>query len=152
LLTLSVRAEVGRTRDFAIFYRTNALSRQIEHSLREHVVPYQIVNGLEVYRRKEIKDTPAYLHLLNIPRSDVALLRVINTPTRGIGKATVDRLRDHARMKGLPLLEAARQAGVAEAISKKAAVAVAKFVAMFDRLGEAVHGNVEEIVGLVLSE
>ena len=60
-------------------------------------VPYQIVNGLEFYQRKEIKDVLAYLHLLNNPRSDVALLRVINTPTRGIGKATIDRLRDHAR-------------------------------------------------------
>jgi DNA helicase II / ATP-dependent DNA helicase PcrA len=147
-----IRRNGRRPRDFAIFYRTNALSRQLEHALREHVVPYQIVNGLEFYQRKEIKDILAYLHLLNNPRSDVALLRIINTPVRGIGKATVDRLRDHARMKGLPLLEAARQAGVVEGLSKKSAVAVAKFVSMFDRIGEAVHGPIEEIVGLVLSE
>jgi DNA helicase II / ATP-dependent DNA helicase PcrA len=141
-----------RPRDFAVFYRTNALSRQIEHSLREHVIPYMIVNGLEFYQRKEIKDVLAYLHLLNNPRSDVALLRIINTPVRGIGKATIDRLRDFARLKGLPLLEAGRRAGIIEGLSKKSAVAVAKFVAMFDRLGEAVHGPIEEIVGLVLSE
>jgi DNA helicase II / ATP-dependent DNA helicase PcrA len=141
-----------RPRDYAIFYRTNALSRQIEHALREHVIPYQIVNGLEFYQRKEIKDILAYLHLLNNPRSDVALLRVINTPTRGIGKATVDRLRDFARMKGLPLLEAARQAGIIEGLPKKSAVAVARFVAIFDQLGEAVHGAIEHIVGLVLSK
>src|SRR6185369_2053450 len=148
----AIHKESRRARDFAVFYRTNALSRQIEHSLREHVVPYQIVNGLEFYQRKEIKDILAYLHLLNNPRSDVALLRVINTPMRGIGKATVDRLRDYARMNGLPLLEAARRAGIIEGLSKKSAVAVAKFVALFDRIGEAVHGAVEEIVGLVLSE
>ena len=141
-----------QAREFAIFYRTNALSRQIEHSLREYVVPYQIVNGLEFYQRKEIKDILAYLHLLNNPRSDVALLRIINTPTRGIGKSTVDRIREFARQKGLPLLEAARRAGVVEGLPKKSAVAVARFVAMFDRLGEAVHGAIEEIVGLVLSE
>jgi DNA helicase-2/ATP-dependent DNA helicase PcrA len=141
-----------RPRDFAIFYRTNALSRQLEHALRDHVLPYQIVNGLEFYQRKEIKDILAYLHLLNNPRSDVALLRIINTPTRGIGKATVDRLRDHARMKGLPLLEAARQAGIIEGLSKKSAVAVAKFIAIFDRLSESIHNPIEEIVGLILSE
>src|SRR5262245_24841873 len=117
-----------RPRDFAIFYRTNALSRQLEHALREHVVPYQIVNGLEFYQRKEIKDILAYLHLLNNPRSDVALLRIINTPARGIGKATIDRLRDFARMNGLPLLEAARRAGIVAGLSKESAVAVAKFV------------------------
>src|SRR5207237_9738544 len=78
--------------------------------------------------------------------------RIINRPTRGIGKATIDRLRDHARMKGLPLLEAARQAGIVEGLPKKSAVAVAKFVALFDRLSLAVHGAIEEIVGLVLSE
>jgi DNA helicase-2/ATP-dependent DNA helicase PcrA len=150
-IATAVRSHGRRPRDFAIFYRTNALSRQIEHALRDHVIPYQIVNGLEFYQRKEIKDILAYLHLLNNPRSDVALLRVINTPTRGIGKATVDRLRDHARMKVLPLLEAARQAGIALGISKKSAVAVARFVALFDRLRLAVHGNIEEIVGLVLS-
>ncbi|MBW8885598.1 MAG: ATP-binding domain-containing protein, partial [Planctomycetia bacterium] len=72
--------------------------------------------------------------------------------TRGIGKATIDRLRDFARMNGLPLLEAARRAGIVEGLSKKSAVAVAKFVALFDRLGEAIHGAIEEIVGLVLSE
>src|SRR5262249_43506005 len=147
-----VRRGNRRPRDFAIFYRTNALSRQIEHSLREQVIPYQIVNGLEFYQRKEIKDILAYLHLLNNPRSDVALLRVINTPTRGIGRATVDRLKDHTPRKGLPLHEPARKAGIVEGISKKSAVAVAKFVALFDRLGTAVHGAVEEIVGLVLSE
>jgi DNA helicase-2/ATP-dependent DNA helicase PcrA len=151
-ISSDVRAGRRRPRDFAIFYRTNALSRQFEHALREQVIPYQIVNGLEFYQRKEIKDVLAYLHLLNNARSDVALLRIINTPTRGIGKATVDRLRDFARITGLPLLEAARRAGVIEGLAKKAAVSVAKFVAIYDRLGEAVHGPVEEIVGRVLAD
>src|SRR5213078_3606044 len=110
----AIHKESRRARDFAVFYRTNALSRQIEHSLREHVVPYQIVNGLEFFQRKEIKDVLAYLHLLNNPRSDVALLRIINTPTRGIGKSTIVKLQDHARQRSLPLLDAAREAGLVE--------------------------------------
>ncbi|NQT37188.1 MAG: UvrD-helicase domain-containing protein, partial [Planctomycetes bacterium] len=74
-----------RPRDFAIFYRVNALSRSLEFALRNEGVPYQMVNGLEFFQRAEIKDILAYLHLLNNPRDDVALLRVINKPARGIG-------------------------------------------------------------------
>jgi len=147
-----IHAGRRRARDFAIFYRTNALSRQIEHSLREHVIPYQIVNGLEFYQRKEIKDVLAYLHLLNNPRSDVALLRIINTPTRGIGKSSIQKIQAHARNKQIPLLDAAREAGLIRELNKKSALSIAKFVAMYDRLGEAVLAPLEEIVGKVLSE
>ena len=152
--TIASEVQSGRRRprDFAIFYRTNALSRQFEHALRDHVVPYQIVNGLEFYQRKEIKDVLAYLHLLNNPRSDVALLRIINVPARKIGKASVGKLSDFARLKGLPLLEAARRAGIVEDLGKAAAIAIARFVAMYDRLGEAMHGSVEELVGRVLTD
>ncbi|MCH5373058.1 MAG: UvrD-helicase domain-containing protein, partial [Planctomycetes bacterium] len=83
--------------DFAVFYRINALSRSLEHAMRSLGIPYQIVNGLEFYQRKEIKDVLAYLQLLNNPRNDFALLRIINTPTRGIGKKSVERLMNHSR-------------------------------------------------------
>ena len=69
-----VRAGRRRPRDFAIFYRVNALSRAVEFALREQGVPYQIVNGVEFYQRKEIKDVLAYLTLLNNPRDDVAFI------------------------------------------------------------------------------
>lgn len=141
-----------RARDFAVFYRINALSRQIEHALREHVIPYQIVNGLEFFQRKEIKDVLAYLQLINNPRSDVALLRIINTPTRGIGKSTIARIQQHAREQGLPLLDAAREIGLIGGLAKKSTIAVAKFVALFDKLGEAATLPVEEIVGRVLHD
>jgi DNA helicase-2/ATP-dependent DNA helicase PcrA len=116
------------------------------------VIPYQIVNGLEFYQRKEIKDVLAYLHLLNNPRSDVALLRIINTPTRGIGKSSLQKLQEHARRKQIPLLDAAREAGLIKELNKKSALAIAKFVAMYDRLGESVLAPLEEIVGKVLTE
>jgi DNA helicase-2/ATP-dependent DNA helicase PcrA len=147
-----VQAGGRRPRDFAIFYRTNALSRQFEHALRDHVLPYQIVNGLEFYQRKEIKDVMAYLQLLNNPASDVAFLRIINVPARKIGKASVNKLADYARQRGLPLGEAARQAGLVPGLGKAATIAFAKFVAMLDRLGESLHGSVEELVGRVLTE
>ena len=141
-----------RPRDFAIFYRVNALSRALEFALRDQGVPYQMVNGLEFFQRKEIKDILAYLHLLNNPHDEVALMRVINTPPRGIGKTTVGRLSDYAVRKGLPLLEAARHASQIPAIGVGPAARLGRFVALFDRLAAAVDGPIEEILGLVLSQ
>jgi DNA helicase-2/ATP-dependent DNA helicase PcrA len=152
LMADAIRTGRRRPRDFAVFYRINALSRQFEQALREHVIPYQIVNGLEFFQRKEIKDVLAYLHLINNPRSEAAFLRIVNTPPRGIGKSTIGRLQEHAAQRGISLVDAAREAGVALGINKKSAIAVAKFVAMFDRLCLAAHAPVEEIVGTVLAE
>jgi DNA helicase II / ATP-dependent DNA helicase PcrA len=141
-----------RPSDFAVFYRVNALSRAFEFALRERGVPYQMVNGLEFFQRKEIKDILSYLHLLNNPQDGIALRRVINTPPRGIGKTTVDRLSEYADRHGLPLLEAARQAGRIESIKARPAGLLAKFVALFDRLSAVVAGPIEELLGLVLAE
>jgi DNA helicase-2/ATP-dependent DNA helicase PcrA len=147
-----VRAGRRNPRDFAIFYRVNALSRSLEFALRAEGIAYQMVNGLEFYQRREIKDTLAYLHLLNNPRDDNAFLRVINTPPRGIGKSTIGRLVDHAVAKRMSLLEAARESGMIESLNKRAAVAVARFVALYDRLVLVSAGPVEEIMGHVLNE
>lgn len=147
-----VRSEERRPRDFAILYRANALSRALEHALREQGVPYQIVNGLEFYQRKEIKDVLAYLRLINNPRDNQALERIINVPTRGIGKSTIDKLRVRAAQRGLSLLEAARESGLIAGLAKKSAVSVARFVALFDRLNERATAPIEEILGHVLTE
>ncbi len=105
-----VDAGSRRFRDVAIFYRINALSRYLEHTLHERRIPYQILNGFEFYQRKEVKDVVAYLQLINNPQDDMALLRIINMPPRGLGKVTVSRLSDFARAGRLPLLEAAQAA------------------------------------------
>jgi len=141
-----------RPRDIAIFYRVNSLSRSFEHSLRDHGVPYQILKGLEFYQRKEVKDVIAYLRLLNNPRDNVAMRRIINTPRRGIGRTTLDRLNNHAEQFRISLLDAAREAGLIESLSKRSAVLVAKFVAMYDRLAMHRMAPVEEIMGHVLVE
>ncbi len=152
MIETEVRAGRRRPRDFAIFYRTNALSRSLEFALREFSIPYQMVNGLEFYQRKEIKDVLAYLHLLNNPRDDVAFARIINTPPRGIGRGTIARLQEYAELsRHCRCLGAAREAGLIEGLNKRAAVAVAKFVSMFDHLSLVATAPVEEIIGRVLS-
>jgi len=140
-----------RPRDFAIFYRVNALSRSIELALRQQAVPYQMVRGLEFFQRQEIKDMLAYLHLVNNPRDQVALLRVINTPARGIGKSSVAKLDAQAQASHCGLFEAARSAAAIAGLSKKAIAAIGGFVAMIDRMAAA-RGSVEELMGLLLSE
>lgn len=90
---------------FAVLYRTNAQSRPIEETLVRWGIPYTIVGGLKFYDRKEIKDVLAYLRAIVNPFDTVSLLRVINTPRRGIGKATIDNLVNAAQQLNLPLWE-----------------------------------------------
>ena len=80
-----------RNNDFAILYRTNAQSRAFEESLRRMNIPYTIYGGISFYQRKEIKDFVAYLRLLVNTKDEESLKRIINYPTRGIGKTSVDR-------------------------------------------------------------
>ena len=141
--------------DFAIFYRVNALSRVVEQALRRAKVPYQMVRGQEFYARKEIKDVLAYCQLVNNPRDDIAFERTVNTPPRGIGKKTIDRLNEHAYRHGMPLLEAARDAALVDGLTKAAAAKVLAFVEIVDRISAVAHGdtsegNVEEVIGTVL--
>lgn len=145
-----VHTGLRRASDFAIFYRTNALSRQFEDALREHSLPYQILRGVEFYQRKEIKDLVAYLHLANNPNSNAAFMRVVNTPPRGIGKTTLNRLREYASRHGKSLMQAAREVGLIESIKNRSAVSVTRFVALLDQFSVAASGAVATLTGEVL--
>jgi len=91
-----IHNEKKRYKDFAIFYRTNAQSRVFEDALRRGNMPYKIVGGLRFYDRKEIKDIAAYLKFVANPFDTSALMRIINTPARGIGDKTIEKLRTTA--------------------------------------------------------
>lgn len=79
--------------DFAIFYRTNAQSRALEDALRANMIPYQIFGSVSFYKRKEIKDVVAYLRFILNTRDEESLRRIINFPARGIGEASIEKLR-----------------------------------------------------------
>ena len=93
----------NRLSDVAVFYRTHAQSRVIEESLRSANIGYRIVGGMRFYDRAEVKDLLAYLRVMTNPADDMSLLRIINTPTRGIGKTTINRLLDFAAQLGQSL-------------------------------------------------
>ncbi|HEY6563498.1 MAG TPA: 3'-5' exonuclease, partial [Pirellulaceae bacterium] len=137
----------------AIFYRTNALSRVLEHALRAEQLPYQIVRGVEFYRRKEVKDILAYLQLLVNPRNDVAFLRVINAPPRGIGRVSLQRLREFADGQRQCLLDAAQDAEATRELPTKAAKSVRDFAQRIRGLTEAAASlPLDQIVGQVLEQ
>ena len=88
-------------RDFAIFFRTNAQARSFEEQLRFCGIPYQIVGGTSFYQREEIKDLLAYLKVALNPGNAVDLMRILNTPSRGIGQATQLKLTQAATIPGI---------------------------------------------------
>src|SRR5580692_3152252 len=97
-------------RDFAILYRTNAQSRAFEESLRRMAIPYTMYGGVSFYQRKEVKDFVAYLRVIVNPRDEEALKRIINYPTRGIGKSSIDRAVLAANEQGIYLWEVLQRA------------------------------------------
>lgn len=92
--------------DIAIFYRTNAQSRVLEEKLRNFNIPYKIYGGLKFYDRREIKDINAYMRLVVNPKDDVSFRRVFNSPSRGLGKTTLEKLELAARENQSTLIEA----------------------------------------------
>ncbi|MFP4266911.1 MAG: ATP-dependent helicase [Spirochaetaceae bacterium] len=92
--------------DFGILVRTNSLSAAIENALLAENIPYKVSGGQSFFQRKEIKDITAYLRVIANPDDDVNLLRIINTPRRGIGKTTLQKIRDIAAEKNISLYSA----------------------------------------------
>ncbi|HJS27427.1 MAG TPA: UvrD-helicase domain-containing protein, partial [Actinomycetota bacterium] len=101
-----VESEGHRYSDAAIFYRTNAQSRVLEDIFMRAGIPYRVVGGVRFYQRKEVKDVLTYLRLLLNPQDVVSARRVINTPRRGIGDATVASLEGFAAFEEVTFLEA----------------------------------------------
>lgn len=128
------RGEGMHLRDIAILYRTNAQSRSFEDQLRREGIPYQLVGGLKFYDRKEIKDITAYLKIIVNPRDDVSLIRVINTPKRGIGQTTINRLSEWAATNRFSLMEAVKDGEKVPGVGRVTAERLQEFVKLIDDL------------------
>lgn len=115
---------------FAVLYRMNAQSRPIEEALVRSSIQYTIVGGLKFYDRKEVKDAVAYLRLIVNPSDTVSLKRVINTPRRGIGNTTLDRLETAAQELGIPLWDIISDETSANTIGGRTAKPILEFVQM----------------------
>jgi len=138
--------------DFAVFYRINAMTRVLETRFRHAKLPYQIARGVEFYNRAEIKDVLAYLRVAVNPADEVSLRRIINTPPRGIGKTTIDRLMSAARTSGRNLLEMCAQAGTVASV-RRAAPKLVAFAEMIRGFGEAPSSSpVRPLVERILVE
>ena len=123
-------------RDTAILYRMNAQSNALEYALKRNAIPYKVVGGMKFFDRAEVKDMLAYLSVLNNPMDDLRLRRIINTPARGIGATTMDKVAELAAEQGAALYEIIRNADLFPTL-KTAAGKLTKFADLIDGLRRA---------------
>ncbi len=118
----------------AVLYRTNSQSRQIEEALRRYGRKYIVVGGFSFYQRAEVKDLLAYLKVLVSPHDSIGLLRVINTPARGIGRTTLEQIEQYALQHELSLWTSLEQMLKVHAFPGRAEAALAAFHRMMTEL------------------
>ncbi|OCR00640.1 ATP-dependent DNA helicase PcrA [Oscillatoriales cyanobacterium USR001] len=138
--------------NFAILYRTNAQSRNFEECLVRWSIPYNLVGGLKFYDRKEVKDVLGYLRLIVNPADTVSLLRIINTPRRGIGKTTIDRLVQAAQQLTIPLWDILIDRESVNTLAGRSAKPIIEFVEMICHWQEQVeNASAFEVVEGILT-
>ena len=146
----------GRWEDFAVLFRTNTHIRKVEQVFRQEEIPYRLVGAQSFFDRREVRDVLAYLQVLANQRADVALLRILNTPPRGIGTNTAMLLLEHCREHGVQSWAAMKDESFTGQLSARGAGAVRSFVELIegfsarirgagDRVGEALHELLQEI-------
>jgi DNA helicase-2/ATP-dependent DNA helicase PcrA len=139
-------------RDFAVFVRMNALTRNLESAFVKLGVPFQIVKGLAFFDRKENKDVLAYLRLLVNPADNISFLRAVNEPARGIGKVSLDHLQTYAELNQVGLLEASGQVARITSIKGKARDGLRQFYQLMAELQAMAEFPPEDVIRAVLDK
>jgi DNA helicase-2/ATP-dependent DNA helicase PcrA len=145
-----LRSEGRRCADFAIIYRTNAASRPFEQALVRSRIPHVLVGARKFYERREIRDMLAYLKLVLNPTDNMAFLRVINVPARGLGAKAIRDIQDISAAQGIPYLSAAEKWGAGKGRGRKGAK---EFCELIEKAREQVLTMLPgELVGFVAEE
>jgi len=135
-IRLALSRHQRRPTDFGVLYRTNAQSRPFELELTEARIPFRVVGGTKFFDRKEVRDLVAYLRVLHDPFDELALLRCINTPPRGIGETTLRRLGQFATERQIGLWSACRQLEQVPGLDGRSAAALRQFIDLVERYRE----------------
>ena len=134
-LLLEAQRRHGRSnRHFVVLYRTNAQSRAVENALRRSAIPYQLTGGVSFYERREVKDILAYLRALVQPKDTVSWFRILNVPGRGLGKSTLDRVREALDSGRRAMPEALRDPALLGSVGSAAAKRLEAAAALFESL------------------
>ena len=137
----------------AVLYRTNSQSRQIEEALRRYGRKYLVVGGFSFYQRAEVKDLLAYLKVLLSPHDSISLLRIINTPARGIGKGTVDQIEQYALENSLSFCNAIPKMIEAHLLAARAESSLRSFIALIEALSNtAQNTRVDAVLREILAQ
>jgi len=143
----------GTYNDYAIFYRTNSQSRVLEEQLRTASIPYRIVGGVRFYDRMEIKDIICFLKLCLNPADDIAVKRIINVPTRGIGKTTVEKIDDIVDRDKITFLSAAAKAIETRVFTAGTTGKLRRFLDLLEEIrGLSQNYRLDELYPLVLEK
>ncbi len=144
-----VLMEPAKHEDFAILYRMNAQSRAIEHNLRELRIPYRVIGGKSFFDAREIKDFLAYASCLLNADDDVSLLRIINTPARGIGPALVERATEMSVHKRCSIFAVLQDAEFRGSLTTRAVNAIDGFVTLLDGFETKLHEPLSDQAAVV---
>lgn len=144
ILTHRIRRS-GTWEQYAVLYRSNFQARALEAELRSLQIPYKLSGGTSFFARTEIKDMMSYLRIILNPDDDTAFLRIINTPKRGIGSASLEKLGLFAQEYSISLLSACSHAGLKNALGAKAANTLQDFSEFVERFTRDLYENTDPI-------